>query len=80
MNIILLSDALSSEALTLSLHEDSTINIGKFGSFSSTELVGKRPGFSYDIVSHKLHVLPPRTIEELGGCGQLHNKLADRHE
>ncbi|KAF8314352.1 Gcd10p-domain-containing protein [Cantharellus anzutake] len=55
----------SGETRHAKVERKATINIGKFGNFPSSELVGKWPGFSYDIVSHKLHILPPRTIEEL---------------
>lgn len=44
----------------------STINLGKFGSFYSSELIGQPYGLTYDISEKKLKVVPPRTFQEVG--------------
>lgn len=46
--------------------EGSNVNLGKFGSFPASELVGKRPGFVYEISNRTLLIQPPKRIEELG--------------
>ena len=43
-----------------------TINLGRFGSFSSSELLGKPFGLTYEIVEKKLKVSPPRPMQEVG--------------
>ena len=42
------------------------INLGKFGSFPASELVGQPFGLTYEIVGKKLKVLPPRPMQEVG--------------
>ncbi|KAL6303984.1 Gcd10p-domain-containing protein [Sparassis latifolia] len=55
----------SSEIKTLKLEKDSTVTLGKFGSFHSNELIGQPFGLTYDIVDKKLKVIPPRTMQEV---------------
>ena len=43
-----------------------TINLGKYGSFPTSELVGQPYGLTYEIVDKKLKVLPPRPMQEVG--------------
>lgn len=43
-----------------------TINLGKFGSFRSSELIGQPYGLTYNISEKKLNVVPPRTFQEVG--------------
>ena len=44
----------------------STINLNRFGSFPSSELLGQPFGLSYEIVGKTLKVLPPRPMQEVG--------------
>ncbi|THG97452.1 hypothetical protein EW026_g4559 [Hermanssonia centrifuga] len=55
----------SGELRTLKLEKESTINLGKFGTFNSSELVGQPYGLTYDITDKKLKIIPPRTIQEV---------------
>lgn len=43
-----------------------TVNLGKFGAFTSSDLVGQPYGLTYDIVDKKLRLAPPRAIQEVG--------------
>jgi len=45
--------------------EDSTVTIGRLGSFYTNELVGQTYGLTYDIVDKKLKAVPPRSIQEI---------------
>ncbi|KAI0046621.1 Gcd10p-domain-containing protein [Auriscalpium vulgare] len=47
------------------LEADATINLGKFGSFHVSELVGHPYGLTHEIVEKKLRVVLPKSIEEL---------------
>ena len=44
------------------------VNLGKAGIFPTDELIGQPYGLTYEISDKKLHVLPPRTLEEIGEC------------
>ncbi|KAI0720061.1 Gcd10p-domain-containing protein [Cerioporus squamosus] len=55
----------SGDIRTIKLESNSTINLGKFGSFPSSELVGQPFGLTYEIVDKKLKVLPPRPMQEV---------------
>ncbi|KAF7792269.1 hypothetical protein EIP86_003305 [Pleurotus ostreatoroseus] len=55
----------SGEIRTLKLEKNANINLGKFGSFNSGELVGQPYGLNYDIVDKKLKLAPPRVIQEV---------------
>ncbi|KAH9947122.1 Gcd10p-domain-containing protein [Amylocystis lapponica] len=55
----------SSEIRTLKLEKDSTVSLGKFGSFYANELIGQPYGLTYDITDKTLKVIPPRTMQEV---------------
>ncbi|KAH8102396.1 Gcd10p-domain-containing protein [Cristinia sonorae] len=55
----------SGDIRTLKLEKDSTINLGKFGSFFSNELIDQPYGLAYDITDKKLTVLPPKGLQEV---------------
>ena len=42
------------------------INLGRFGTFFSNELIGEPYGRSYDIEAKKLKLAPPKVIQEVG--------------
>ncbi|KAL0581062.1 tRNA (adenine(58)-N(1))-methyltransferase non-catalytic subunit trm6 [Marasmius crinis-equi] len=50
---------------SIKIERDSTIQIGRVGSFYANELMGQQYGLTYDIVEKKLKVIPPRTLEEV---------------
>ncbi|KAF9785778.1 Gcd10p-domain-containing protein [Thelephora terrestris] len=50
---------------SLVLKPNSTVSLGKAGSFHASELIGDPYGLAYEIVNQKLHKLPPKTIQEL---------------
>lgn len=52
------------------------VNLGKFGTFISSDLVGQPYGLTYDIVDKKLRLAPPRTIQEVG-MKSLHFRTLD---
>ncbi|KAF8921951.1 Gcd10p family-domain-containing protein [Mucidula mucida] len=45
--------------------KDSTITVGRLGSFYANELIGQPFGFTHEIVDKKLKVVPPRTLQEV---------------
>lgn len=47
------------------LEKDTTVNLGKFGSFHANDLIGQPYGLTYDIVDKSLKVVPPRPIQEV---------------
>ncbi|THH29061.1 hypothetical protein EUX98_g5127 [Antrodiella citrinella] len=55
----------SGDYKTLKLEKDSTINLGKFGSFFTNDLVGQPYGLTYDITDKKLSVIPPKGLQEV---------------
>ncbi|KAI0714889.1 Gcd10p-domain-containing protein [Earliella scabrosa] len=55
----------SGDVRTIKLESNATINLGKFGSFPTSELVGQAYGLTYEIVDKKLRVLPPRPMQEV---------------
>ncbi|TCD65435.1 tRNA (adenine(58)-N(1))-methyltransferase non-catalytic subunit trm6 [Steccherinum ochraceum] len=55
----------SGDIRTLKLEKDSTIHLGKYGSFFSTELVNQPYGLTYEIANKKLTVLPPKGLQEV---------------
>ncbi|KAI8990630.1 Gcd10p-domain-containing protein [Trametes punicea] len=55
----------SGDIRSIKLEKDATVNLGKFGSFNSNELVGQPFGLAYEIVDKKLKVLPPRPMQEV---------------
>ncbi|KAI0072222.1 Gcd10p-domain-containing protein [Panus rudis PR-1116 ss-1] len=66
----------SGDVRTIKLEKEGTVNLGKFGSFYSNELVGQQFGLSYEIRDKKLKVLPPRTFQEVEDTGAT-NELID---
>ncbi|KAF9515041.1 hypothetical protein BS47DRAFT_1372154 [Hydnum rufescens UP504] len=55
----------SGEIRSIKVDRKASANLGKYGSFPARELVGKAPGFTYDIVNGTLVLQPPQTLEEL---------------
>ncbi|RPD57093.1 Gcd10p-domain-containing protein [Lentinus tigrinus ALCF2SS1-6] len=55
----------SGDIRTIKLEGNSNINLGKFGQFPSSELVGQPYGLTYEIVGKKLKVLPPRPMQDV---------------
>ncbi|KAI0756365.1 Gcd10p-domain-containing protein [Daedaleopsis nitida] len=55
----------SGDIRTIKLESNATINLGKFGSFPTGELVGQPFGVAYEIVGKKLKVLPPKPMQEV---------------
>lgn len=53
------------EIRSVKLDKDSTINLGKFGSFYANTLIDQPYGLSHEIVDKQLRVLPPRTMSEI---------------
>ncbi|GJE89581.1 Gcd10p-domain-containing protein [Phanerochaete sordida] len=47
------------------IEKDTTVNLGKFGSFHANHLIGQPYGLTYDIVDKSLKVVPPRPIQEV---------------
>lgn len=43
---------------------DSTVVIGKFGSFFANELIDEQYGLTFEILGKHLKVVPPRTLQE----------------
>ncbi|KAJ8084520.1 tRNA (adenine(58)-N(1))-methyltransferase non-catalytic subunit trm6 [Marasmius tenuissimus] len=50
---------------SVKIERDSTLQVGRAGSFHANELMGQPYGLTYDIVEKKLKVIPPRTLEEV---------------
>ena len=42
------------------------VNLGKFGSFHSKDLIGQPYGLTYSIVEKSLKIVPPRPLQEVG--------------
>ncbi|PFH52253.1 hypothetical protein AMATHDRAFT_46381 [Amanita thiersii Skay4041] len=55
----------NTEIRSVKIMKDSTISLGRFGSFYANELVGQPYGLTYEISGKKLNVLPPSTIREV---------------
>ncbi|KAF8323713.1 Gcd10p-domain-containing protein [Clavulina sp. PMI_390] len=65
LNDVALLKLPTGEIRSIAVAEKAVVNFGKFGSFSSSELIGKYPGFTYEVVDRKLVIQPPKRIEEL---------------
>ncbi|KAJ4002289.1 Gcd10p family-domain-containing protein [Lentinula boryana] len=50
---------------SIKIDRDSTVVVGRLGSFHANELIGHPYGFSYEMVNKQLKVLPVRTLEEV---------------
>ncbi|KAL0951615.1 hypothetical protein HGRIS_008296 [Hohenbuehelia grisea] len=50
---------------SVKITKDSTVSLGKFGTFLANELIGQTFGVSYEISDKTLTVIPPRTLEEV---------------
>ncbi|KAK7058469.1 tRNA (adenine(58)-N(1))-methyltransferase non-catalytic subunit trm6 [Paramarasmius palmivorus] len=50
---------------SIKIERDSTVQIGRMGSFHANELIGQPYGHTYEIVSKKLQVIPPRSLEDV---------------
>ncbi|KAE9398517.1 Gcd10p-domain-containing protein [Gymnopus androsaceus JB14] len=50
---------------SIKIDRDSTVVVGRIGSFHANELIGQPFGFSYEMVDKKLKILPLRTLEEV---------------
>ncbi|KAJ7070756.1 Gcd10p family-domain-containing protein [Mycena amicta] len=49
----------------LKIDQDSTVSLGRVGTFHANELIGEPFGRTYDIDNKKLTVLPPRTLADI---------------
>ncbi|KAG5638385.1 hypothetical protein H0H81_000281 [Sphagnurus paluster] len=47
------------------IEKDSTVTIGRLGSFYANDLITQPYGLTYEIVDKKLRVVPPRTLQEV---------------
>jgi tRNA (adenine-N(1)-)-methyltransferase non-catalytic subunit len=47
------------------LEADSTVNLGKFGSFPADALVSQPYGLTYEVANKTISVVPPPAVEEL---------------
>ncbi|KAJ3772417.1 Gcd10p family-domain-containing protein [Lentinula raphanica] len=50
---------------SIKIDRDSTVAVGRLGSFYANELIGQPYGFSYEMVNKHLNILPVRTLEEV---------------
>ncbi|KIP11118.1 hypothetical protein PHLGIDRAFT_64283 [Phlebiopsis gigantea 11061_1 CR5-6] len=55
----------SGELRTMKLEKDANVNLGKFGSFNSKDLIGQPYGLTYSIVEKSLRIVPPRPLQEV---------------
>ncbi|TFK56619.1 Gcd10p-domain-containing protein [Heliocybe sulcata] len=53
------------EVRSVKLEDDSTVNLGRVGSFNSLKLINQPYGLTYDIVDKKLKAVPPHSIQEV---------------
>ncbi|KAH7910456.1 Gcd10p-domain-containing protein [Hygrophoropsis aurantiaca] len=53
------------ETRSVKVDRDSTISLGRIGSFYADELLDKPHGLTYEITGKTLKVLPPRTLQEV---------------
>ncbi|OBZ80015.1 tRNA (adenine(58)-N(1))-methyltransferase non-catalytic subunit TRM6 [Grifola frondosa] len=67
----------SGDIRTLKLEKDSTVNLGKFGTFYSNELIGRSYGSTYEIVEKRLKVIPPRPMQEVGDTDATNELIND---
>ncbi|KAI1793101.1 Gcd10p-domain-containing protein [Ganoderma leucocontextum] len=67
----------SGDIRTIKLEGNASINLGKFGSFPTSELVGQPFGLTYEIVDKKLKVLPPRPMQEVDGTDATNELIND---
>ncbi|KAG5720826.1 tRNA (adenine-N(1)-)-methyltransferase non-catalytic subunit TRM6 [Termitomyces sp. T112] len=47
------------------VEKDSTVTIGRLGSFHANELINQPYGLTFEMVNKKLKVMPPRTLQEV---------------
>ncbi|KAJ3502140.1 hypothetical protein NLJ89_g9021 [Agrocybe chaxingu] len=50
---------------SVKVEKNTTVVVGKFGSFHANELIGQPYGLTYEIAGKKLKYLPPRTLEDV---------------
>ncbi|KAF5388511.1 hypothetical protein D9757_004710 [Collybiopsis confluens] len=50
---------------SIKIDRDSTVAVGRLGSFHANELIGQPYGFSYEMIEKKLKILPVRTLDEV---------------
>ncbi|KAF8665349.1 hypothetical protein AX16_000368 [Volvariella volvacea WC 439] len=55
----------SGEVRASKVARNTTISLGRVGSFHANELLGELYGLTYEMVDKKLHVLPSRTLQEV---------------
>lgn len=48
------------------MESQSTVSIGRVGSFRANELIGQPYGLTYEIQGKELVLQPPRTLQEVG--------------
>ncbi|KAG7099670.1 hypothetical protein E1B28_001495 [Marasmius oreades] len=49
----------------IKVERDSTVQVGRIGSFYANELINQTYGLTHEIAEKKLKVIPPRTLEEV---------------
>ncbi|KAG6813226.1 hypothetical protein H0H92_013113 [Tricholoma furcatifolium] len=47
------------------IEKDSTVTIGRLGSFYANELINQPYGLTFEILNKKLKIVPPRTLQEV---------------
>ncbi|TFK41846.1 Gcd10p family-domain-containing protein [Crucibulum laeve] len=55
----------NSDIRSIKTEKDSTVVVGKFGSFYANELIDQPYGLTYEIADKKLTIVPPRTLQEV---------------
>ncbi|KAF8716094.1 hypothetical protein AX14_012426 [Amanita brunnescens Koide BX004] len=55
----------NNEVRSVKINKNSTVPLGRFGSFHANELIGQPYGLTYEIVEKKLQVIRPRSIQEV---------------
>lgn len=51
---------------SVKVDKDTTITLGRVGSFHANDLIDQPYGLAYEIVDKKLKILPPRSLDEVG--------------
>lgn len=60
---------------SVKVDKDTTITLGRVGSFHANDLIKQPYGLAYEIVDKKLKVLPPRSLDEVGMSSNSYPKL-----
>lgn len=51
---------------SVKVDKDTTITLGRVGSFHANDLINQPYGLAYEIVDKRLKILPPRSLDEVG--------------